>query len=114
MNNLAIRLRGVSKTYRYFSLEGIDLDVPEGLSREQMMDSWNYVWRERHGSAAGELPAALMARASELAGASSDWWRQVGAIAVRDGREPAFQARDPEPESGTPTTSDVVESVPSA
>jgi dCMP deaminase len=35
--------------------------------------------------AAGELPAALMARASELAGASSDWWRQVGAIAVRDG-----------------------------
>jgi dCMP deaminase len=27
-----------------------------------------------------------MARASELAGASSDWWRQVGAIAVRDGQ----------------------------
>jgi dCMP deaminase len=33
--------------------------------------------------AAGDLPRALIARARELAGHSSDWWRQVGAIAVR-------------------------------
>jgi dCMP deaminase len=35
--------------------------------------------------AVGDLPAGLIARARELAGNSSDWWRQVGAIAVRDG-----------------------------
>ena len=33
--------------------------------------------------AIGELPAALVARATELADRSSDWWRQVGAIAWR-------------------------------
>ena len=33
--------------------------------------------------AAGDLPRSLIARAQELAGHSSDWWRQVGAIAVR-------------------------------
>jgi dCMP deaminase len=33
--------------------------------------------------AAGDLPRGLIARAQELAGRSSDWWRQVGAIAVR-------------------------------
>jgi dCMP deaminase len=33
--------------------------------------------------AVGELPARLVARATELAGHSSDWWRQVGAIAWR-------------------------------
>ena len=33
--------------------------------------------------AEGDLPRALIARARELAGRSSDWWRQVGAIAVR-------------------------------
>jgi dCMP deaminase len=31
----------------------------------------------------GELPSALLARAVELADHSSDWWRQVGAIAWR-------------------------------
>lgn len=31
----------------------------------------------------GELPPALLARARELAGHSSDWWRQVGAVAWR-------------------------------
>jgi dCMP deaminase len=30
-----------------------------------------------------DLPRGLMARAQELAGHSSDWWRQVGAVAVR-------------------------------
>jgi dCMP deaminase len=33
--------------------------------------------------AAGELPASLVTRARELADRSSDWWRQVGAIAWR-------------------------------
>jgi hypothetical protein len=33
-----------------------DLDVPAGLTQRQMMDSWNYVWRVRHGSPVGELP----------------------------------------------------------
>ena len=32
----------------------------------------------------GALPPALIAQAAELAGHSSDWWRQVGAIAWRD------------------------------
>ena len=36
--------------------------------------------------ALGELPRSLVAAAQRLAGLSSDWWRQVGAIAVRDGR----------------------------
>jgi dCMP deaminase len=34
--------------------------------------------------AVGELPRGLIARAQKLARNSSDWWRQVGAIAVRD------------------------------
>jgi dCMP deaminase len=33
--------------------------------------------------AVGDLPRGLIARARQLAGRSSDWWRQVGAIAVR-------------------------------
>ena len=33
-----------------------DFGLPEGLSAQQMKDSWNYVWRERHQSPAGELP----------------------------------------------------------
>lgn len=33
--------------------------------------------------AAGKLPRGLLSRARRLAGRSSDWWRQVGALAVR-------------------------------
>jgi dCMP deaminase len=33
--------------------------------------------------AVGDLPRGLMARAREVAGRSSDWWRQVGAVAAR-------------------------------
>jgi dCMP deaminase len=33
-----------------------------------------------------ELPRALLGRAEAIAGRSSDWWRQVGAVAARDGR----------------------------
>jgi dCMP deaminase len=36
-------------------------------------------------TAAG-LPRALLGRAEALAAHSSDWWRQVGAVAARDGR----------------------------
>jgi len=33
-----------------------------------------------------ELPRQLLGRAEAIAGRSSDWWRQVGAVAARDGR----------------------------
>jgi dCMP deaminase len=36
-------------------------------------------------TAAG-LPRELLGRAQDLAGRSSDWWRQVGAVAARDGQ----------------------------
>jgi len=35
---------------------------------------------------AAELPRELLGRAEAVAGHSSDWWRQVGAVAARDGR----------------------------
>jgi len=35
---------------------------------------------------AADLPRELLGRAQDLADHSSDWWRQVGAVAVRDGR----------------------------
>jgi dCMP deaminase len=35
---------------------------------------------------AGDLPRELLGTAQQLADRSSDWWRQVGAVAVRDGR----------------------------
>lgn len=50
---------------------------------------WSQVKRPADAEAAvgvGELPPALLARARELAGHSSDWWRQVGAIAWRGER----------------------------
>jgi dCMP deaminase len=34
---------------------------------------------------AADLPRELLGTAAALAGHSSDWWRQVGAVAVRDG-----------------------------
>ena len=35
---------------------------------------------------AAELPRELLGRAEAIAGRSSDWWRQVGAVAARDGQ----------------------------
>lgn len=35
---------------------------------------------------AGELPRELLRTAAELSERSSDWWRQVGAVAARDGQ----------------------------
>ena len=35
---------------------------------------------------AAELPRELLGRAQDLAGRSSDWWRQVGAVATRAGQ----------------------------
>jgi len=35
---------------------------------------------------AAELPRELLGRAQALAGRSSDWWRQVGAVATRAGQ----------------------------
>jgi dCMP deaminase len=65
-----------------------------GAGRELIFDStflrWDRAWSRRQRPArfdgevtAAELPRGLIARAQRLAGQSSDWWRQVGAIAVR-------------------------------
>jgi dCMP deaminase len=48
---------------------------------------WSRVQRPAHFDgkvAVGELPCALLAQAERLSARSSDWWRRVGAIAVRE------------------------------
>jgi dCMP deaminase len=39
-----------------------------------------------HAITVAELPRELLGVAQTLSGRSSDWWRQVGAVAARDGR----------------------------
>lgn len=39
-----------------------------------------------HAVTVAELPRELLGVAQALSGRSSDWWRQVGAVAARDGR----------------------------
>jgi dCMP deaminase len=67
-----------------------------GEGRELVFDRtflrWDREWSQaQHPAdfdeklAVGELPGRLVAQARELAGHSSDWWRQVGAIAWRGG-----------------------------
>jgi dCMP deaminase len=82
-----------------------DEDVTRQLAEEQHLGAnrnlvfdktflrWDRDWsRARRPAAAdavikrADLPAHLPARATELAGRSSDWWRQVGAIAWRGER----------------------------
>ena len=79
-----------------------DEDITRTLAAEHHLDSgrdllfdktflrWDREWSQAQRPAdyegkvaVGELPGHLLARASELAGHSSDWWRQVGAIAWR-------------------------------
>jgi dCMP deaminase len=79
-----------------------DEDITRALAAEHHLDEgrelvfdktflrWDREWSQARRPAdfdgkvaAGELPRALLARARELSGRSSDWWRQVGAIAVR-------------------------------
>jgi dCMP deaminase len=79
-----------------------DEDVTRVLAAEYHLDSgrdlvfdktflrWDREWSQAQRPvdfdgqlAVGELPSALLARARELADHSSDWWRQVGAIAWR-------------------------------
>jgi dCMP deaminase len=66
-----------------------------GEGRELVFDKtflrWDREWSQAVRPAdpdgtlkVGELPPALLARARALAGHSSDWWRQVGAVAWRD------------------------------
>jgi dCMP deaminase len=68
-----------------------------GQGRELIFDKtflrWDREWSRAERPAAfdgavkpADLPPRLLARASELAGHSSDWWRQVGAIAWRGER----------------------------
>jgi dCMP deaminase len=65
-----------------------------GEGRELVFDQtflrWDREWSQARRPAGfdgklavGDLPGPLVARARELAGRSSDWWRQVGAIAWR-------------------------------
>jgi dCMP deaminase len=65
-----------------------------GEGRELVFDQtflrWDRQWSQARRPvdfdgklAVGELPDRLVTRARELAGHSSDWWRQVGAIAWR-------------------------------
>jgi len=65
-----------------------------GEGRELVFDQtflrWDREWSQARRPAefdgklaAGDLPDRVVARAQELAGHSSDWWRQVGAIAWR-------------------------------
>jgi dCMP deaminase len=68
-----------------------------GASRNVIFDKtflrWDRDWSQARRPVAADaavkqadLPAHLLTRASELAGRSSDWWRQVGAIAWRGER----------------------------
>ncbi len=82
-----------------------DEDVTRTLAAEQRLGEgrklvfdktflrWDREWSQAGHPAdsdgtltAGDLPPALLAQARELAEHSSDWWRQVGAIAWRDER----------------------------
>ena len=65
-----------------------------GSGRELVFDQtflrWDREWSQAQRPAgfdavvtAAQLPPGVLDRASELAGRSSDWWRQVGAIAWR-------------------------------
>jgi dCMP deaminase len=69
-----------------------DLAAGRSLVFDPTFLRWDREWSQAQRPArfdgqvtAAELPRSLLARAAELAGRSSDWWRQVGAIAVRDG-----------------------------
>jgi dCMP deaminase len=52
--------------------------------------------------AAGDLPPRMLATARELAGNSSDWWRQVGAVAARGERVLAVAWNHHEPSEYAP------------
>jgi dCMP deaminase len=66
------------------------LDLGRDLIFDKTFLRWDREWSQaqRPADADGtlkvaELPSALVTKATELAGHSSDWWRQVGAIAWR-------------------------------
>ena len=67
-----------------------DLGLGRTLVFEPTFLRWDREWSRAQRPArfdgeiaVGDLPRGLIARAQQLAGRSSDWWRQVGAIAVR-------------------------------
>jgi dCMP deaminase len=68
-----------------------DLGAGRALEFDATFLRWDRDWSRAQRPARfdgevalGELPRGLIARAQKLARNSSDWWRQVGAIAVRD------------------------------
>src|SRR3984957_3523709 len=67
------------------------LDAGRHLIFDQTFLRWDREWSQARRPvgydgkiAVGDLPRRLLARARELAGRSSDWWPQVGALAWRD------------------------------
>jgi dCMP deaminase len=69
---------------------GYRLDQGRDLIFDKTFLRWDREWSRAERPAAfdgavrpGDLPPHLLAWARELAGRSSDWWRQVGAIAWR-------------------------------
>ncbi|MGI8667908.1 MAG: deoxycytidylate deaminase [Jatrophihabitans sp.] len=72
----------------------LDFELATGrtVRYERTFLRWERSWSEAgqpaesHGSStADELAGKFMRQAIEAAQASSDWWRQVGAVAVKDG-----------------------------
>lgn len=68
------------------------LDAGRTVTWERTFLRWDREWSRAQRPAeydgvvaADELSRSLMSRALAEAGLSSDWWRQVGALAVRDG-----------------------------
>lgn len=67
--------------------------------------SWSLAQRpaDYHGTVASdELSRRLLARAAQAAELSSDWWRQVGALAARDGELLAVAYNEHRPTEYTP------------
>jgi dCMP deaminase len=70
-----------------------ELGAGRSLVFDRTFLRWDRVWASATSPVvfdgeitAAELPRALLGRAQAVAGHSSDWWRQVGAVAVRAGR----------------------------
>lgn len=86
-----------------------DLGAGRALEFDATFLRWDRDWSRAQRPArfdgevvVGELPRGLIARAQKLARNSSDWWRQVGAIAVRDGDLLGFAWNQHRPTEYTP------------
>jgi dCMP deaminase len=78
-------MRDIAARYR--------LDAGRALLFDRTFLRWDRDWATAKAPVSfdgeitvAELPRQLLGRAEAIAGRSSDWWRQVGAVAARDGR----------------------------